>query len=351
MTQSKQDKINNFDPNGLAAAEANIYGLPFTEEESEIVILPLPWDVTVSYSDGTSKGPEAVYEASKQVDLYDAAVANAWKIGHFMRPINEEWRMISEKTRAKAIQIIEDLESGNEDDDTAALLNQVNEACISFHQQVEKACDEILATNKIIIGLGGDHSTPLGILKSLAKKHNDFAILQFDAHCDLRIAYEGFTYSHASIMYNVLNEIKEVSKLVQLGIRDYCEDELNMINDSKNRIITFFDRYIKQVAIKGRSFADLTTEMIASLPQKVYVSFDIDALDPKLCPNTGTPVAGGFELEQAFYILEELVKSGRTIIGADINEVAPGENEWDANVGARLLYRLCNLTAKSNGKI
>jgi agmatinase len=91
--------------------------------------------------------------------------------------------------------------------------------------------------------------------------------------------------------------------------------------------------------------------MIATLPQKVYVSFDIDALDPKLCPNTGTPVAGGFELEQAFYILEELVKSGRTIIGADINEVAPGENEWDANVGARLLYRLCNLTAKSNHKI
>jgi agmatinase len=126
MTQSKQDKINNFDPNGLAAAEANIYGLPFTEEESEIVILPLPWDVTVSYADGTSKGPEAVYEASKQVDLYDAAVANAWKIGHFMRPINEEWRMISENTRAKAIQIIEDLESGNEDYDTAALLNQVN---------------------------------------------------------------------------------------------------------------------------------------------------------------------------------------------------------------------------------
>jgi len=79
------------------------------------------------------------------------------------------------------------------------------------------------------------------------------------------------------------------------------------------------------------------------------VSFDIDGLDPKLCPNTGTPVAGGFEFEQAAYLIEAVVKSGRKIIGMDLNEVAPGENgEWDANVGARMLLRMCNLMAVSN---
>jgi agmatinase len=85
------------------------------------------------------------------------------------------------------------------------------------------------------------------------------------------------------------------------------------------------------------------------LPQNVYVSFDVDGLDPKLCPNTGTPVPGGLELEQAIYLVKQLVEQGKTIIGFDVNEVAPGDDEWDANVGARLVYRLANLAALSRG--
>ena len=87
------------------------------------------------------------------------------------------------------------------------------------------------------------------------------------------------------------------------------------------------------------------------LPDQVYISFDIDGLDPKLCPNTGTPVPGGFELEQVMHLIKEVVKSGRKIIGADLCEVAPGSNEWDANVGARALYRMINLMAVSHGKL
>jgi len=84
----------------------------------------------------------------------------------------------------------------------------------------------------------------------------------------------------------------------------------------------------------------------------VFLSFDIDGLDPKLCPNTGTPVAGGFEFEQALFLIEQVVRSGRRVIGMDLNEVAPGADgsEWDANVGARMLFRMCNLMAVSHGR-
>lgn len=87
------------------------------------------------------------------------------------------------------------------------------------------------------------------------------------------------------------------------------------------------------------------------MPNQIYLSFDIDGLDPKLCPNTGTPVAGGFETEQVLFLLEKIVKSGRKIIAFDLNEVSPGVgNDWDANVAARLLYRICNLVAYSQGR-
>jgi agmatinase len=200
--------------------------------------------------------------------------------------------------------------------------------------------------NKIVALLGGDHSTPLGLMQALAEKHSSFGILHIDAHADLREAYEGFEYSHASIMFNAI-KIPQITHLVQVGIRDYCEAELRLIK-SDNRISAFFDRDIKHRQFEGTTWASICDQIIDVLPKKVYLSFDIDGLDPKLCPNTGTPVPGGLELEQSIYLVEKLVYSGRTIIGFDLNEVAPGKDEWDANVGARLLYRLANMCLVSN---
>jgi len=140
---------------------------------------------------------------------------------------------------------------------------------------------------------------------------------------------------------------------VQVGIRDYCEEELNLINNSNGRITTFFDRDIKQSQYNGESWSAICDKIISTLPDKVYLSFDIDGLDPKLCPHTGTPVAGGFEVEQILFLLEKIVKSGKQILAFDLNEVAPGpddSDDWDANVAARLLYRIANLVARSNGK-
>ena len=207
---------------------------------------------------------------------------------------------------------------------------------------------QLLENGKLVGLIGGDHSTPLGYLKATAEHHGDFGILQIDAHCDLRTAYEDFKYSHASIMYNALAEIPQLTKLVQVGIRDYSEDENQFIIDNPERVTTFFDKDIKERQYEGETWKTLVDEIVQRLPPKVYVSFDIDGLDPKLCPNTGTPVAGGFEADQINYLFKKVIESGRKLLGFDLNEVGVGEGGLDANIAARILFRLCNLLVKSN---
>lgn len=344
-----KDKISAFDPNGIGDANGNIYGLPFETDEAKLVILPVPWEVTVSYQAGTASAPEAIFEASSQVDLYDPFVKDAWKLGIAMQEINQDIRKKSNLLRLSAEEYIQKLSEGFKPEENAALMaiqNEINQAGLELNLWVKNESIRLLDQNKVVALLGGDHSTPLGLMQALAEKHSSFGILHIDAHADLREAYEGFEYSHASIMYNAL-KIPNITHLVQVGIRDFCEAELNLIQSDK-RISTFFDRDIKHQQYEGSSWSAICDQIIDTLPEKVYLSFDIDGLDPKLCPNTGTPVPGGLELEQSIYLIEKLVYSGRTIIGFDLNEVAPGDDEWDANVGARLLYRLANMCIVSN---
>jgi agmatinase len=123
---------------------------------------------------------------------------------------------------------------------------------------------------------------------------------------------------------------------------------MDYVSNSQQRVITYFDEGIKDRMFEGETWKQVVDEIIQQLPEKVFISFDIDGLDPKLCPNTGTPVQGGFEAEQIFYLLRQVIKSGRKLIGFDLNEVGVGSDDWDANVGARVLYKLCNLMIKSN---
>ena len=214
-----------------------------------------------------------------------------------------------------------------------------------LHNWVREMTTTLLKAGKKVGLVGGDHSTPLGFIKALSDIHPEFGVLQIDAHADLRKAYEGFTYSHASIMYNVLHEIPQVKKLVQVGIRDYCDEELEMSQQHQDRIKTYFDKDLKERQFEGDTWKNICEEIIAQLPQKVYISFDIDGLDPKLCPNTGTPVPGGFELDEVFYLFKTLRKSGKELIGFDLNEVSTGQHTGDgidSIVGARVLYKLCN---------
>ena len=351
---TKAEKIKNFNPNDIGNKNAGMYGLPFSQDECEIQIIPVPWEVTVSYTGGTAKGPGAVQEASYQVDLYDPFISEAWKMGIFLNDAEENISFKSYSFRKKAehyITLLSEGETVENKPELQEVLIEINAECKSMNEWVKERCLHFLNQGKTVGLLGGDHSTPLGMMQALAEKFGDFGILQIDAHADLRNAYEGFEFSHASIMYNAL-KIKEVSKLIQVGIRDYCDEELDLINHSNKRVVTFFDRDIKQKQYAGETWSDICDKIISNLPDKIYLSFDIDGLDPKLCPNTGTPVAGGFEVEQILFLLEKVVKAGKKILAFDLNEVAPGAegDDWDANVAARLLYRMANLVAHSNGK-
>lgn len=350
---TKKDKIKNFDPNSIGQKKSGLFGLPFTLDECETVLIPVPWEVTVSYGGGTANGPKAIAQASYQVDLYDPLVKDAWHLGIGMDKEEKAIRTKSNLLRKKAEKYIDALALGKDEKKDKALQKtnkEIHAGCLWMNNWVKNRVQHFLNKNKIVGLIGGDHSTPLGMMQALAEKFGKFTVLQIDAHADLRIAYEGFEFSHASIMYNAL-KIKEVDKLVQVGIRDYCEEELGIINDSKGRVKTFFDRDIKQQMYNGDSWDRICNRIMAELPQKIYLSFDIDGLDPKLCPNTGTPVAGGFEAEQILFLLEKIVKSGRQIIAFDINEVTPAKNsDWNENVAARLLYRIANMVAMSNGR-
>lgn len=340
--------ISNFDPNSIGLKSNNIFGLPFSKEDSELILLPVPWEVTVSYRNGTARGPEQIFDAAMQVDLYDPDVADGWKKGFYMMPTDIDIRFQSDYLRQHAEHILADMAAGNDIADNPQLsekLKEINEGGKQLADWVQKTTGSLLKQGKKVGLIGGDHSTPLGFIKALSEIYSDFGILQVDAHADLRNAYEGFTYSHASIMYNVLQQVPQVSKLVQLGIRDYCDEELNIIKQSNGRVITFFDKDIKAQQYEGTTWKAICKQVIDALPQKVYISFDIDGLDPKLCPNTGTPVPGGFETEQVFYLFKMLHDSGREIIGFDLNEVSGGDQEGDsidAIVGARVLFKLCN---------
>jgi agmatinase len=344
--------LSKFDPNSVGNPDNNIFGLPFSEDEAKLVILPVPWEVTVSYGAGTARAPEQVFKASLQVDLFDPDMIDGWKQGFYMRPYDKKVLLKSDYLRKEAELYIDYISHGEEvlvNKFMCKSLKDINEGSKIMNDWVYQQTKELLEKGKLVGLLGGDHSTPLGFFKAQAEKHGDFGILQIDAHHDLREGYEGFTYSHASIMYNALNEIPQLKKIVQVGIRDFSEGEFDYVKQHSDRVSAFYDQTIKERMYEGESWKNIVDEIIAGLPEKVHISFDIDGLDPKLCPGTGTPVAGGFETEQVMYLFKKLVASGKQLIGFDLVEIGLGETDWNANVGARLLFRMCNLLVKANG--
>jgi agmatinase len=343
--------LEHYDPNSVSNPNNNIFGLPTNEEEAGLVILPIPWEVTVSYGSGTARAPEAVFKASMQVDLFDAECPTAWKQGFFMRQPDRKVLMKSDYLRKEAELYIDYISKGEElaaNQFMCKTLKEVNEGGVFLNGWVYEQTKMLLDKGKLVGLLGGDHSTPLGYFKAIGEKHGDFGILQIDAHCDLRDTYEGFNYSHASIMFNALNEIPQLERVVQVGVRDYSQGEWEYISNSNYRVITFLDKDIKNRQYEGETWKQITEDIVDKLPQKVYISFDIDGLDRKLCPHTGTPVPGGFELEEVFYIFRKVLESGRHIVGFDLSEVGISDSDWNSNVGARVLFKLCNILVASN---
>ena len=350
----------DFDPSSMALANSGLFGLPFTAEQAKLHLLPVPWETTTSYGRGAGLGPSAILRASHQVDLFDFDTGEAWKAGYFMEEISDEWTERGRELKEKAQERLEFLESDEESEGEQAILNEINAASNELNAWVESQAAKKLKAGKIVGLIGGDHSTPFGLIKAVADHtKGDFGILHIDAHADLRVAYQGYEHSHASIMYNVTEKIRP-RVLVQVGIRDFSRDERAYSEARRTkdgsigsgRIVTHYDRGIKRRMESGESFAAIAKSIVQDLPSNVYVSFDIDGLEPDLCPNTGTPVPGGLSFDHAASLIAAIAESGRKIVGFDLNEVAepePGAGEWDANVGARMLFKLCGWTMITNG--
>ncbi len=342
-------------------------------------------------------GPASILEASLQLDYWDFEFGDIrgkgihWdgpqdevktkshKYKNLAQRVMNSWSEIDPWSELEAIPVLSE-ENKKE-------LAAVNQASQELNDWLYKKTLAVLnAPQKAKVGIiGGDHSSPLGSIKAHCEKYPQMGLLHIDAHADLRKSYQGFKGSHASIMRNVMELEKAPSILTQVGVRDYCEEEFNYICQRKD-IQCFFDRDIKSQLFSNTHWDDICHSIIQTLPDKVYISLDIDGLSPEFCPHTGTPVPGGLSYDQTIHLLSVLRKSHKTVIGFDLCEVAPagkeervgtdendeddesdksdannGSNgsdasndinefnqrksarEWDANVGARILYQLCGL--------
>jgi agmatinase len=352
----------SYDPNAPADSSAGIFGLPFSYGQSKVVYVPVPWEATTSYGGGTVHGPRSILDASAQLDLYDLDVEKPYECGLHALAVPEDLIALDGLTRKLAEAVKDALGEVSGNAKLEENLRIVNRNSKELNRHVRESVSRILADNKIPGIIGGDHSVPLGAFEAAAAHLGHFGILHFDAHSDTRNAYMGFSDSHASIMRNAAEQIPQITRFTQIGIRDFCEEEALFTASQPERFSVFYDQQISSQKMQGTPFSKIATSVIETLPEKVWVSFDIDGLDPRFCPHTGTPVPGGLEYSEAIFLLRMLARSGRKIIGFDVVEVAPpltddgapkpalqAAEEWDANVGMRLIYKLSAFALASQG--
>ena len=326
-----------FDPDAPAQA-GGLYGLEIHPSDALVHVQAVPWQATTSYRRGTREGPAALIQASAQVDLHDLEYGESWRAGIVLSPANPNFAVWDGEAEKPALRVIESL---GHDPDAAAQVNALSER---VNAAVYDAAIAALNAGKIPALIGGDHSCPFGLIRAVAERFPGVGILHIDAHADLREAYEGFTHSHASIMFNVVRYIPDVSHVMQVGIRDVGAAEAAMISDTPTRITTFFDPVVAGWLAEGETWVHVVDAITAALPNPVYISFDVDGMDPALCPGTGTPVPGGLGYRDVCVLLKKLSER-RRIVGFDLNEIGPGE--WDGNVAARVLYKLFGATVAS----
>lgn len=348
--------IGRFDPDGAGDPEGSIFGLPFGEADSSVVLVPVPWEATQSYGRGAAQGPAAIRAASPQLDLFDPGLAalglgQPWQWGIHMQKEDPWVRALDQQACAAARPVIDVGGAIGDDAALRAALEQVNACGARLDDWVYQRVRGLLDDGKIVGVVGGDHSVALGAIEAHAERWPGMGVLHVDAHADLRVAYEGFTRSHASVMGNVLDRARGVATLVQVGVWDLSAAE-HARSLADERVVTLLEGAMRERMMAGIGFAEICRGIIDALPQHVYVSFDIDGLDPSLCPSTGTPVPGGLSFQEAGALLLALLRSGREVVGFDLVEVAPSGrdgDQWDGNVGARVLYRLCGVALASQG--
>ncbi|MFC1707960.1 agmatinase family protein [Planctomycetota bacterium] len=344
-----------FDREGRTVSGSGLYAAEVDAAHAACVVIPVPFEATVSYRPGTARGPEAICRASQQVDLLDMDVGAVHEAGVGMETADPEIVRVGGEARSAAVRVLAALTADRTPDPADYAV--VDSAGALVSSQTRKRVAAVLGDGRLPVVLGGDHSVSLGSLTACAAElgRASLGVLQIDAHADLRETYQGFRWSHASVMCNALQSIPSL-RLHQVGVRDFCVEELERARTDE-RVTTWFDRQLRKARLAGR-FPEAAHAIAEALPRNVYVSLDIDGLDPACCPNTGTPVPGGLSFDEAVCVLEAVVRSGRRIVGADLTEVSPGPlcddselDGWDAIVGARLLYKLIGFALRSRGRL
>lgn len=340
----------DFNPNGTGTLNSGLFALPDNSDDSALHIIPVPWDVTTSFQRGTHKGPQSILESSRQLDLCLPWMKDFFDRGIYLEKSSADIVKQNKLYSKFASRIQSRLESGQKlNEELFILQKEVNASCEKVMNWVEEQCSTLIERGKLVGVVGGDHSSPLGLIRALQKKWGSLSILHIDAHMDLRQAYQGFKYSHASIMRNVIEE-SDNCQIIQVGIRDYCPEERQFANESP-QVQSHFASDLFEKLFSGQTWFSICDDIISSLGDNVYISFDIDGLDPSHCPNTGTPVPGGLSYQQCQGLFQNLHKHQKKIVGFDLCEVAPQGDVMmglDGNVGARVLYSLSGLCLHSN---
>ena len=263
-------------------------------EKSRVIILPVPYEATTTYRKGTKEGPKAIIEASQNMELYDEEIdCEPYKIGiHTLEEFKEGFDSPQKMIRALADKV-----------------------------------RGLFSLGKLVIALGGEHTITLGMVEGLRREEKDFSILILDAHADLRNSYEGTKYSHACVSRRLIEE----NRIVQVGIRSFCQEEADFI---KKKNLKLF--YAKDII----SRKNWMKEVISCLSDKIYLSIDLDFLDPSLMPAVGTPEPGGLGWYETLKFLR-LLSQKKKILGIDVVELCPTPQDIPFSfTAAKLIYKL-----------
>ena len=263
-------------------------------ETASIAILPVPYDGTSTWMKGASQGPEALIQASAHMELYD------------IETDSEVFR--------RGIVTMEPVHCP---DDPGQMVFAVYERTGS-----------LVEDKKFIVGVGGEHSVSVGLVRAMAERFPDLSVLQLDAHSDTRDAYEGSPYNHACVM----SRIGELCPYVQAGIRSMDASEVKRLKPGR----TFFAHEI----IKG---SNVVSKLMKALTRDVYITIDLDIFDPSVMPSTGTPEPGGLDWYHLFGLLEPVIMA-KNVVGIDVTELLPNPvNKTPDFLAAKLIYRILSM--------
>lgn len=345
--------LKNFFDFGIGLGSSDNGGYYFRDavstDNADIVLVSVPWAVTSANGGGAAYAPDAIIDASTTVGLYDIIHDISIEGRVATAEVNYDIQESSQHLGSDAAKVVEHIEDGGSlsGDYFTRKISRINDGFRLMNSSVCAQVWHFASKGKTVGVIGGDHAVSFGAVKALSELHKGLGVMIFDAHCDIRPSGNVFDYSHRSVVRNILEEIPQLEKLVCCGVRDLSAADLSALSSEPRLSVCYAER-MATMHHQGTTWQEVCKQAIHDLPQKVYISFDIDALALECCPTTKSPVAGGFQFNDAVAIITAIVESGREIVGFDITEIVPnGEQSIDATVGARLLVKLCAAALKS----